>query len=150
MAMTFKPRKQQIHVPGFGVVQKEDFTQEHFEVLIKRASDRDAFIKQYFEVTSFGDLPLFEKTEAEKKAKEDAAKAEEKAARKAEADARKEANERARKAATEEKELRAKKDAEEKALKDQQAIKDQEEAALLAEMEKEEAEKKALDNWQAQ
>lgn len=61
--MTFKPKKQQIHVPGHGVVQKEDFTQEHFEILVKRAGrvtgGKDAFIKQHFEVASYDDQPLF-------------------------------------------------------------------------------------------
>lgn len=62
--MTFKPKKQQIHVPGHGVVQKEDFTQEHFDILVKRAGrvsgGKDAFIKQHFEVASYGDQSLFE------------------------------------------------------------------------------------------
>lgn len=61
--MTFKPKKQQIHVPGHGVVQKEDFTQEHFEILLKRSGrvtgGKDAFIAQHFDVASYGDQPLF-------------------------------------------------------------------------------------------
>ncbi len=59
--MTFKPKKQQIHVPGCGVVQKEDFTQDHFDILMKRADrvGRDEFIKQHFVVESYGDQPLF-------------------------------------------------------------------------------------------
>lgn len=59
--MTFKPKKQQIHVPGYGVVQKEDFNQDHYQVLMKRAgmTNRDTFIKQHLEVESYGDQPLF-------------------------------------------------------------------------------------------
>ncbi len=65
--MTFKPKNQQIHVPGFGVVQKEDFGQEHFNALMKRAGDnRDAFIKQHLVVESYGDQPLFAEAETEK------------------------------------------------------------------------------------
>ena len=59
----FTPKKNQIHVPNVGVVQKADFTQDHAKALLKRAEkygiNRDAFIKQHFEV-SFGDLPLFD------------------------------------------------------------------------------------------
>lgn len=58
--MTFKPKKQQIHVPGYGVVQKEDFNDDHFKALMKRAGDkRDSFIKQHLVVESYGDQPLF-------------------------------------------------------------------------------------------
>lgn len=64
--MTFKPKKQQIHVPGFGVVQKEDFLDVHYQALMKRAgSRRDAFIKQHLVVESYGDQPLFEEPEKE-------------------------------------------------------------------------------------
>lgn len=64
--MTFKPKKQQIHVPGYGVVQKEDFNQTHFNALMKRAGDnRDEFIKQHLVVDSYGDQPLFAEGEAE-------------------------------------------------------------------------------------
>ncbi len=70
--MTFKPKKQQIHVPGLGIVQKEDFSQEHFDILLKRAGNRrDEFIKQHFVVESYGDQPLFQESEgsSEKKGK---------------------------------------------------------------------------------
>lgn len=125
--MTFKPKKQQIHVPGYGVVQKEDFNEKHFNVLMKRAGDnKDAFIKQHLEVESFGDLPLFEEDEATRKA--------------AEALARKQEKER----------LKAKKKAEEERLAqekaDEEARKAAEEAELLAEIAKEEAAKKELEN----
>lgn len=61
MPLTFKPKKQQIHVPGHGVVQKQDFTKEHFDILMLRAGDnRSDFLKQYFVVDSYGDQPLFE------------------------------------------------------------------------------------------
>jgi hypothetical protein len=66
--MTFKPKKQQIHVPGYGVVQKEDFNQYHYNALMKRADatgDRDAFIKQHLVVESYGDQPLFADSEEE-------------------------------------------------------------------------------------
>lgn len=125
MAMTFKPKKQQIHVPGHGVVQKEDFNEVHTAALLKRAgSNRDAFIKQHLVIESYGDLPIFEEDEATKKA--------------AEALARKEAKEKLKAEAA------AKKAAEE------QAKKDAEDAALLLELEKEEeAAKKALENQTA-
>lgn len=75
--MTFKPKKQQIHVPGVGVVQKEDFTKEHFATVMKRAGTdkekKDAFLKQYFEVASYDDMPLFE--EGKKEAEADNAEA---------------------------------------------------------------------------
>jgi hypothetical protein len=119
MAMTFKPKKQQIHVPGYGVVQKEDFNEKHLAVLMKRAGDnRDAFIKQHLDVDSFGDLPLFEEDEASRKA--------------AELQAKKDALAAAKKAAAEE-----------------QAKKDAEEAALLAQMEQEEADRKAAEKQTA-
>ena len=90
MPLTFKPKKQQIHVPGFGIVQKEEFTQEHFNLLMKRAgaqgAKKDEFIKQYFVVDSYGDQELFKeaaapleppkkKTKAELKAEKDAEEA---------------------------------------------------------------------------
>lgn len=63
----FKPKKQQIHVPGFGVVQKEDFNQEHTKALLKRAEkanvNRDEFIKQHLVVDGYGDQPLFAEPE---------------------------------------------------------------------------------------
>lgn len=68
MALTFKPRKQQIHVPGHGVVQKEEFNENHFKILMKRAGgtkeEQDAFIKQYFVVSSYGDLPVFQEPDS--------------------------------------------------------------------------------------
>jgi hypothetical protein len=120
MAMTFKPKKQQIHVPGFGVVQKEDFNQEHFAVLMKRAGGsqekKDAFIKQHLEVASYGDQELFEESEAAKEAELLAAKKAEDKKRKAEEKAAKEAKEKADK---EEAELLAQLEAEELAKKKQ-------------------------------
>jgi hypothetical protein len=86
--MTFKPKKQQIHVPGKGIVQKEDFSQEHFDILIKRAGGskekRDAFINQHFVVASYGDQPLFveEPKSEESEAPENALPKEEKKNRK--------------------------------------------------------------------
>lgn len=99
--MVFKPKKQQIHVPGCGVVQKEDFTKEHYAILMKRAgSNKDAFIKQHLEVASYDDLDLFkenkEAEEAAKKAAELEAKKEAKEKAKAEA-AQKKAEEAAKK-----------------------------------------------------
>jgi hypothetical protein len=67
----YTPKKSQIHVPGAGVVQREDFTQDHAIKLLKRAEkngvDKKVFIKQHFEV-SVNDLPLFDdEQEAETK-----------------------------------------------------------------------------------
>lgn len=114
MAMTFKPKKQQIHVPGYGVVQKEDFNNTHFAVLMKRAgSNKEAFISQHLVVESYGDLPIFADDEASKEAEQQAAKVQ--AKNKATA-------------------------AERKALKEK-ALKEAEEAELLHDLEAEEAEK---------
>lgn len=59
----FKPKKQQILVPGAGVIQKEEFTQDHAKALLKRADkagvNRDEFIKQHLVVDGYGDQPLF-------------------------------------------------------------------------------------------
>lgn len=109
--MTFKPKKQQIHVPGYGVVQKEDFNETHAAALMKRAgSNRDAFIKQHLVIESYGDLPIFEEDEATKKAAELQAKKEAKEKLRAEAAAKK-------KAAEEEAELLAEMEREEAAKK---------------------------------
>jgi hypothetical protein len=63
MTPIFTPRKAFIFVPGHGVVEKVDFTQDHAAILLKKAEgngvDKNKFISQHFE-TTFGDLPLFE------------------------------------------------------------------------------------------
>jgi 2-succinyl-5-enolpyruvyl-6-hydroxy-3-cyclohexene-1-carboxylate synthase len=71
------PKKAFILVPGHGVIERADFTQEHARILVKHGEshgvDRDVFIKQHFNV-SFGDLPLFEDSEQEKEVKPKAKK----------------------------------------------------------------------------
>lgn len=66
------PKKAQIHVPGVGVVQKADFTQDHAKALLKRAEkagvNQKAFIKQHFEI-GVSDLPLFDENEEKSKGK---------------------------------------------------------------------------------
>lgn len=89
MNPVFKPRKQQIHVPGHGVVQKEDFNEGHFKILMRRAGEnKDVFIKQYFEVASYGDQPLFQDGEEglNKKSKKQLAAEEKQKKEKEEAD----------------------------------------------------------------
>jgi hypothetical protein len=148
--MTFKPKKQQIHVPGFGVVQKEDFEQKHFDKLMTRAGDgarKTAFINQYFVVDSYDDLELFKEpkgeSEADKKAAEQAAKKAERERLKAEAAAAKEAED-----AQKEAEALAKKQAKEadKEAKAKAKKEAEDEAELLRLMEEEEAKKNKSEN----
>lgn len=131
----FKPKKQQIHVPGYGVVQKEEFEPKHTKALLKRAEEngvnRDAFIKQHLVVDGYGDQPLFSDEVDSKNLDEAIQKAgKEDAAEKKRAEAQ------------------AKKDAEAKAKEEAKAKKlaeaDEEELQKL--MEQEEKEKKEKEN----
>lgn len=67
--MTFKPKKAQIHVPGFGLITREEFNNEHTAALFKRADKagikREAFIEQHLKIASYGDMPLFEEPASE-------------------------------------------------------------------------------------
>lgn len=63
MSPAFKPKKAFIHVPGFGVVTREDFSKEHTEALLKRAAkhgvNQNDFISQHLVIASYGDLEIF-------------------------------------------------------------------------------------------
>lgn len=67
MKPTFKPKKALIHVPGHGVVRREDFGDQHTKALLKRAEsagvDQDKFITQHLVISGYGDLPIFEAPE---------------------------------------------------------------------------------------
>lgn len=71
-----KPKKAMILVPGHGVIEKAEFNEQHLKALFKQQEatgvDRDAFIKQHFEIVGFGDMPLFE-NESEKEVEPDVA-----------------------------------------------------------------------------
>jgi hypothetical protein len=62
--LIFKPKKEFILVPGAGVIQRDNFTEDHTKALLKRADkagvSREEFIKQHLVVAGYGDMPLFE------------------------------------------------------------------------------------------
>jgi hypothetical protein len=66
---TFKPKKAFIHVPGHGVVSKQDFNKDHAAILLRRAEghgvNKDKFIKQHLVIDSFGDMELFKEPEGQ-------------------------------------------------------------------------------------
>jgi dTMP kinase len=121
--MILKPKSLKVYVPGHGVIDKADFTEEHLKACLKQIKaakiDEQEYLRKRFDVVSYGDMPLF--TESEEAAK----KAEEKAAAKA---------------AEEEAERIA---AELKAKEEEAARLAAEEAELLKQIEAEEAAKKA-------
>lgn len=63
MKATFKPKKAFIHVPGFGVVTREEFSPEHTAALLERAKkhkvNQDEFISQHLVISGYGDLEIF-------------------------------------------------------------------------------------------
>jgi hypothetical protein len=63
MSQILKPKHLSTYVPGFGVINKADFSNEHLEACVKQVKDTggdvDAYLKSRFEAI---DVPLLEQT----------------------------------------------------------------------------------------
>lgn len=61
--MILKPKHLMTFVPGYGVVNKADFTEEHLAACTKQVKDTggnvDEYLKSRFEAASYEDMPLF-------------------------------------------------------------------------------------------
>lgn len=76
-----KPKHLSTYVPGVGVINKSDFTDEHLKACVEQVKkaglDVDEYLKSRFEVASFKDMPLFvESGEPKPKSKGKAKKSE--------------------------------------------------------------------------
>jgi hypothetical protein len=64
MSQILKPKHLSTYVPGFGVINKADFSNEHLEACVKQVKDTggdvDAYLKSRFEVAISIDVPLLE------------------------------------------------------------------------------------------
>jgi hypothetical protein len=65
MSQILKPKHLMTYVPGYGVIDKSDFTEDHFTACVKQVKDTggdvDAYLKSRFEAMSI-DVPLLEQT----------------------------------------------------------------------------------------
>lgn len=106
MKTVLKPKHAKTQVPGFGVVSREDFNEEHLKAVLKQIKaagiDEKQYLAKRFDVVSFeGALFSEEEEESAKKAAEEAEEAKKKAEEEAELLKQLEAEEAARKKAEE-------------------------------------------------
>lgn len=62
-----KPKNFKIHVPGHGVIERENFTETHLQACVKQVSGAglnvDDYLKKHFTIASYGNFPLFAEPE---------------------------------------------------------------------------------------